>query len=213
MRRRSIGPRPALSLAHQAAQRTALEAHRVRPLLGEIAAEHLAFLGAVHLSRPFVGAVGLHVEYDRNADDRPATLAGIGVVLVGLGLAGFRIVRLAQPDDVAAQRTAAVADLDARLAALGEPRADRIGRGDSAEAEHGKRNGGGAQHGHGRAPHLARLWSEPILPASRQPDNRRRTTEDCGVSPAVLRSSAVASYTATAARAHMCPRTRLATPT
>src|SRR5262245_3689830 len=206
--RASVRARPALSLADQAAQRTALKPHRIRALLGQIAAENLAFLRAVHLPRPLVGAVRLHAQHDRNADDRPAAVGGIDIVLVGLRLAGLRIVRLPEPDDAAAQGAAAVGDSDARLAALGEPGADRIGRCGFAEAEHGKRNDGGAQDGHGRAPHLVTLWSEPILPSLRRSDNRRRQPGRDRRRPPFR-----VAYTATAARADTCSRTRLAMPT
>src|SRR5262249_11115092 len=108
-----------------------------------------------------------------NANDRAAAFSGVNIVLVGLRLAALGVIRLLEPDDAAAQSSAAVGDFDPRLAALGEPRADRVGESGIAQAEYGKRNGSGAQDGHGKPPHLIRLWSEPILPTLRQADNRR----------------------------------------
>src|SRR2546430_1404297 len=110
--RRSVRPRPVLSLAHQAAERAAFQTHRVRALFHKIAAKDLAFLGTVYLSRPLIGAVRLHAEDDLNSDQRPAALGRVGVVLVELRLSGLGVVQLLEPDDVPAQRAAAVLDLD-----------------------------------------------------------------------------------------------------
>ena len=125
---RSVDLGPGLSLADEAAERAALQLQRVAAREGEIARIGLAVLGIVDLPRPFVGAGRLHAEHDLHADQRPAALRRIGIVLVGLRLAGVRIVRLLQPDDGAAQRAAAIRDADARVAALGQPDAGRIGR-------------------------------------------------------------------------------------
>src|SRR5262245_26086595 len=175
----SVGARPVLSLADEAAERAAFQAHGVRALLREIAAEHLAFLGAVDLPGPLVGAVRLHAEHDRHADDRAAAMGGVRIVLVEFRLARLRIVRLLEPDDGAAQGPAAVGDPHPRAAVLRKPSADRIGGRDVGETEHGKRNSGGAQNSHGKAPHLVRLLWGAILPSLRPPHNRQRTTGNC----------------------------------
>src|SRR5262245_17000573 len=78
---RSVGPRPVLALADEAAERTALELEPVRPLFDDVAAVGLAVFGIVDLPRPLAGAVRLHAQHDRHADQRPAALARIGIVL------------------------------------------------------------------------------------------------------------------------------------
>src|SRR5690348_6023958 len=93
----SVGLGPGLRLADEAAERAALQLQRVPAGPGEIARIGLAVLGGVDLTAPFAVAGGLHAEHDLHADQRTGALAGIRVVLVGLRLAGLRIVRLLEP--------------------------------------------------------------------------------------------------------------------
>src|SRR5437016_801698 len=121
----SVHACPDLAAANQAAERTAFQLERIRSLHGEIAGKDLALLRTVDLAAPLVGAVRPHVEHDLHADQRAVALAGVGIVLVALRLRGLGIVGLAQPDDAAAHRAAAIDQAHPRLAALGEPGAER----------------------------------------------------------------------------------------
>ena len=103
---RSICPRPGLRLAKHA-QHAALEFGRIRAGHGERTGIGLAVGGIIDLARPLSGPLA-SFQYDLVAQQRPGLLAGVGVVLVELGPAGRRIDRLLEPDQRAAERTAAI---------------------------------------------------------------------------------------------------------
>src|SRR5262249_17982783 len=73
--------RPGLPLADEASERATLQLQRIAAREGEITRIGLAVLGVVHLAGPFAGAGRLHAEHDLHADQRPAALARIGIVL------------------------------------------------------------------------------------------------------------------------------------
>src|SRR6185295_15803584 len=122
---RSVDLGPGLALADEPAERTALQLQRIPARISEIARIGLAVLGIVDLPGPFAGAGRLHAEHDLHAEQRPAALGCVGIVLVGLRFARVRIVRLLQPHDRSAQCAAAIGNADARRAGLGEPHAVR----------------------------------------------------------------------------------------
>jgi len=123
---RSVRARPGLRFAKDA-EHAALEIRGIRTGQCERAAIGLAVGGVVNLARPLVWAVRLHSEHDRYAQERPLLLAGVGIVFVGFWPPGRGIVRLFEPDEVAAQRAAAIDDPHLAFFVAGEPCAERIG--------------------------------------------------------------------------------------
>src|SRR6185503_10433137 len=93
-----IRARPEARLADDAAEDAALQLDGVRILQRHRSRIGLAVLGIVDLSLPLIGARRLHPEHDLDADQRPAALGRIGIVLVGLRLAGRRVDRLLERD-------------------------------------------------------------------------------------------------------------------
>src|SRR5690349_17721960 len=104
---------PGLGLADQAAQRAAFQLEISGALQGDAAAVGLAVLGIVDLPVPLIGrAAWLHAEYDLNANDRPVALAGVRIVLVGLGTPSRGVIGILQGNDRSAELGTATRDAD-----------------------------------------------------------------------------------------------------
>jgi hypothetical protein len=120
-------PRPGLRLADQPGEHAALEFGAVGAGHGERAGIGVAVLGVVNLPVPFFRrAARLHIEHDGNAEQRAALLARIAIVLVELRFVGFGIQRLLDPNQIAAERPAAIDDVDLTFLIFRQPRAERV---------------------------------------------------------------------------------------
>src|SRR5690348_14887941 len=114
---------PGLAAADHA--HAALDTQRVIGFDTDMADIGAAVIGIVNLARPFARCRWAHADEQGYPDHRPRPQRGIGILVVELGLARGAIDRLLQPDDDAAKAVAAFGDLDARVALLGQPDADR----------------------------------------------------------------------------------------